>query len=73
MATQSERLLKHAQNRVQREWGNSYRLLGSRVLRALLAEEILALAATQDEDGVSAEKVREIVTEGWLAIMSEEV
>lgn len=58
------RILKHAQYRLTKEWGGAENLLGSRLLRALLAEEVLNLAAQQDED-VSAEKVRRIVIDGW--------
>lgn len=60
-----DRLFKGAKERVVREWsGPAFEKLGSRVQRALLAEEILRLAAQQD-DSISAETVRKIVGEGW--------
>jgi hypothetical protein len=60
------RLLKLAHQRVLTEWGaTQFAKLGDRFQQALLAEAVMAIAALQDED-VPAERVRQLVVDGWL-------
>lgn len=61
-------MIQSARTRVDLEWGASFKLLGARIQRALLAEAILDIAAAQDDDEVGDEAVRRIVTDGhdWV-------
>lgn len=68
-----ERLYVIAKNAAIREWGlPAWRKLGSRIRRALIAEEVLQIAAAQDSDEVTAETVRRIVDFGFVQVMKEE-
>jgi hypothetical protein len=63
-ADREARLFAQAAEAVDKEW-NGTAHLGPRMLRALLAEQVLRIASQQSED-VSGEAVRRIVNEGWL-------
>lgn len=69
-ASASERLLfKDAHKRVLREWSApAFAKLGARIQRALLAEEVLFLASTQDES-ISDAAVRRIIEQGWTWVI----
>jgi hypothetical protein len=62
-------LIVLARKSIEAEWGNSFKLLGSRIQSALMAEAVLNLASLQDADEVSDESVRRIVNTGqaWAA------
>jgi hypothetical protein len=69
----AERLYALALRRAKNEWGEpAWRLLGRRIRRALIAEEVLTIAAGQDDTSVPAAKVRDIVEFGFGKIMEEE-
>lgn len=67
MDANMKRLMKRAVDTVHVEWKGAETKLGSRLYQALLAESVLRIAAQQDES-VSADKVREIVIQGWFHI-----
>lgn len=64
----NSRLMKFAEKAVEREWQGNQRKLGTRIERALLAEEILRLLTMQDEE-VSSDRVRELAIESYLRLM----
>lgn len=64
----NSRLMKFAEKSVEREWQGNQRKLGSRLERALLAEEVLRLLTMQDEE-VSDARVRELAIESYLQLM----
>jgi hypothetical protein len=64
-------MLKNAKAQVEREWGHGFVKLGARIQQALLAEAVLVLAATQDDQLVSDQIVRRIVQDGWSWVLDQ--
>ncbi len=60
-----------AKAKIDAEWGRTFAMIGPRFQRAVMAEAATIIAATQDDEAVSAEVVRRIVTEGWAWIVEE--
>lgn len=58
------RFLEAAAKKLDTEWKGTQHNLGPRLYRALLAEQVLILAAGIDPS-TNAEIVREIVEQGW--------
>lgn len=74
MIDTNERLYSLALNNARHEWGEpAWQKLGSRIRRALIAEELLQIAAAQDDEHVSAERVRAIVQIGFRMLIEREV
>lgn len=68
--TKSEsRLYDQAVANARKEWGfPAWQRLGERFQRALIAEEILGIAALQDEDEVPDSRVRSLITDSFLRL-----
>lgn len=66
----ADRLMNFARKSVEREWAGNQRKLGTRLERALLAEEVLRLLSIQDES-VSDQRVRQLAIDGYLAVHNE--
>lgn len=65
--TQSvERMFTMADKRLVSEWGPGLHLMGTRIQRALYAEELLRILAMQDEE-VSDSKVRQLLLEAYAS------
>lgn len=68
VAQSIERMYVLADKRLTNEFGNGLHLLGTRIQRALYAEEMLRILAEQDEE-VADSKVRKLLIESYLNIM----
>lgn len=63
-----ERMFNLADKRLLNEFGSGFHLLGTRIQRALYAEEMLRILAEQDEE-VADSKVRKLLIESYLNVM----
>lgn len=68
VAQSIERMYSLADKRLLNEFGNGLHLLGTRIQRALYAEEMLRILAEQDE-AVTDAKVRTLLVESYLNVM----
>lgn len=69
--TAADRLMRFARKSVETEWKGAQRKLGTRIERALLAEQVLYMLSIQSEE-VSDAKVRELLVDAYLQVMDEE-
>lgn len=63
-----EKMYRIADQKLLAEFGPGLHLLGSRIQRALYAEQLLSIIAAQD-DGVSDARVRSLVLESYATNM----
>jgi hypothetical protein len=66
----SERIYKFAKARLAKDWEGYESKLGESLHRALLAEQVLRILASQDEE-VSDRRVRELLIESYDRLMDE--
>lgn len=67
VAQSVERMFAMADKRLRNEWGNGFDYLGTRIQRALFAEELLRILAMQDNSDVSDNKVRVLMQESYAS------
>lgn len=65
VAESVERMFAMADKRLKTEWGAGLDYLGTRIQRALYAEELLRILAMQDNSDVSDNKVRVLLEEAY--------
>lgn len=68
VAQSVEKMFNIADKRLLNEFGAGLALLGTRIQRALYAEEMLRILAEQDE-AVTDAKVRTLLVESYLNVM----
>lgn len=56
---------EQAMDKITREWGPAFAMMGPRIQRAIMAEAVMIIAASWPEGMVTDEMARRIVKEGW--------
>lgn len=69
--TTAQHVAAQAMERITREWGSAFALVGPRMQRAIMAEAVVIIAATQHEGMVTDAMVRRIVKDGWTWAVEE--